>query len=174
MAKVITKLCNLISVLMILACIGIVAALMLPRLAGYQVYAVMSGSMEPYYHVGSIVYVDTEVLPEEIQAGDPITFKKSDSMVATHRVVEVDQEKRQFVTKGDANTVQDMAPVSFDSLVGKAGMSIPYIGYISLNMTTRKGIIVIAAVVVIFILLQLIPEILKPEEPEGKEGVSDE
>lgn len=168
MAKTVTKICNLISTLMIIACLAITAALIAPRLAGREAFAVMSGSMEPYYHVGSIVYVDKDISPEEIQVGDPITFQKADTAVATHRVIAIDKEARQFTTKGDANEVQDMAPVSFDNVIGKAGMSIPLLGYISLNITTKKGMIAAAAVVVVFILLQLIPEILKPEEKEGK------
>lgn len=168
MAKTVTRICNLISTLMIIACLAITAALIAPRLAGREAFAVMSGSMEPYYHVGSIVYVDKDISPEEIQVGDPITFRKADTAVATHRVIAIDEEARQFTTKGDANEVQDMAPVSFDNVIGKAGMSIPLLGYISLNITTKKGMIVAAAVVVVFILLQLIPEILKPEEKEGK------
>lgn len=168
MTKTVTRICNLISTLMIIACLAITAALIAPRLAGREAFAVMSGSMEPYYHVGSIVYVDKDISPEEIQVGDPITFRKADTAVATHRVIAIDQEARQFTTKGDANEVQDMAPVSFDNVIGKAGMSIPLLGYISLNITTKKGMIAAAAVVVVFILLQLIPEILKPEEKEGK------
>lgn len=168
MIKAVTRICNLISTLMIIACLAITAALIAPRLAGREAFAVMSGSMEPYYHVGSIVYVDKDISPEEIQVGDPITFRKADTAVATHRVIAIDEEARQFTTKGDANEVQDMAPVSFDNVIGKAGMSIPLLGYISLNITTKKGMIAAAAVVVVFILLQLIPEILKPEEKEGK------
>lgn len=168
MIKAVTRICNLISTLMIIACLAITAALIAPRLAGREAFAVMSGSMEPYYHVGSIVYVDKDISPEEIQVGDPITFRKADTAVATHRVIAIDKEARQFTTKGDANEVQDMAPVSFDNVIGKAGMSIPLLGYISLNITTKKGMIAAAAVVVVFILLQLIPEILKPEEKEGK------
>ena len=168
MTKTVTRICNLISTLMIIACLAITAALIAPRLAGREAFAVMSGSMEPYYHVGSIVYVDKDLSPEEIQVGDPITFRKADTAVATHRVIAIDKEARQFTTKGDANEVQDMAPVSFDNVIGKAGMSIPLLGYISLNITTKKGMIAAAAVVVVFILLQLIPEILKPEEKEGK------
>ena len=168
MTKTVTRICNLISTLMIIACRAITAALIAPRLAGREAFAVMSGSMEPYYHVGSIVYVDKDISPEEIQVGDPITFRKADTAVATHRVIAIDEEARQFTTKGDANEVQDMAPVSFDNVIGKAGMSIPLLGYISLNITTKKGMIAAAAVVVVFILLQLIPEILKPEEKEGK------
>ena len=168
MTKTVTRICNLISTLMIIACLAITAALIAPRLAGREAFAVMSGSMEPYYHVGSIVYVDKDISPEEIQVGDPITFRKADTAVATHRVIAIDEEARQFTTKGEANEVQDMAPVSFDNVIGKAGMSIPLLGYISLNITTKKGMIAAAAVVVVFILLQLIPEILKPEEKEGK------
>ena len=168
MTKTVTRICNLISTLMIIACLAITAALIAPRLAGREAFAVMSGSMEPYYHVGSIVYVDKDISPEEIQVGDPITFRKADTAVATHRVIAIDEEARQFTTKGDANEVQDMAPVSLDNVIGKAGMSIPLLGYISLNITTKKGMIAAAAVVVVFILLQLIPEILKPEEKEGK------
>lgn len=168
MTKTVTRICNLISTLMIIACLAITAALIAPRLAGREAFAVMSGSMEPYYHVGSIVYVDKDISPEEIHVGDPITFRKADTAVATHRVIAIDEEARQFTTKGDANEVQDMAPVSFDNVIGKAGMSIPLLGYISLNITTKKGMIAAAAVVVVFILLQLIPEILKPEEKEGK------
>lgn len=168
MTKTVTRICNLISTLMIIACLAITAALIAPRLAGREAFAVMSGSMEPYYHVGSIVYVDKDISPEEIQVGDPITFRKADTAVATHRVIAIDKEARQFTTKGDANEVQDMAPVSFDNVIGKAGMSIPLLGYISLNITTKKGMIAAAAVVVVFILLQLIPEILKTEEKEGK------
>ena len=106
--------------------------------------------------------------------GDPITFRKSENAVATHRVIAVDKEARQFTTKGDANEVQDMAPVSFDDMIGKAGMSIPLLGYISLNIGTKKGMIVAAAVVVVFVLLQLIPEILKPENLEEKEEKANE
>lgn len=168
MSKIVTKICNMISTLMIVACLAITAALIAPRLAGREAFAVMSGSMEPYYHVGSIVYVDKNISPEEIRVGDPITFRKADTAVATHRVIAIDKEARQFTTKGDANEVQDMAPVSFDDMIGRAGISIPLLGYIALNITTKKGMIAAAGVVVVFILLQLIPEILKPEEKEGK------
>ena len=172
MTGIITKFCNAVSMLMIAGCIAIVAALLAPKLAGREVFAVMSGSMEPYYHVGSVVYVDKGVAPEDIQAGDVITFRKTDELVATHRVVEADAENRQFVTKGDANEDQDLPPVSFDDMVGKAGLSIPLVGYISLYIGTRKGMIIIAGVVVCFILLQLIPEILKPEEEEKEDGAN--
>lgn len=167
MAKIITKICNAITMLILICILGIVGVLLVPRLAGYETFAVLSGSMEPYYHVGSVVFVDKSAAPEEVKVGDPITFTKTDSLVATHRVIEIDNDKREFKTKGDANETEDASPVSFDQLVGKAGVSIPLLGYISIYMKTRKGMFGIAAVFIIIILLQLIPELVKPEKKES-------
>ena len=174
MAKTVTKICNAVSAFMILSVIAVAGVMILPKVMGNDVYAVLSGSMEPHYHVGSVVIVDKDAAPEEIQVGDPITFRLSNGAVATHRVTAVDTENREFRTKGDANEVEDMAPVSFDNMIGKAGISIPMIGYLPLYMKTIKGMVAIGAYVIIFILLQLIPEILKPEEPRKEEKQSDE
>lgn len=168
MSKFVTKICNLLTGALILVILLIVGALLIPRAMGYDVYAVLSGSMEPYYHVGSIVYVDTDVEPEEINVGDPVTFKVGEGTLVTHRVTAVLTDTQEFMTKGDANEDEDLAPVPFQSVIGKAGMSIPMIGYISIYMKTKKGLFGIAAVFIVIILLQLIPEIVKPEEPEEK------
>ena len=169
MVKIITRICNLLSILMVVAVVAVGAAMIVPKIMGNDIYAVMSGSMEPFYHVGSVVIVDKHVSPEEIQTGDPITFHLGNGSIATHRVIEINEEAREFTTKGDANEDPDMAPVSFDNMIGKAGMSIPFIGYLPLYMRTPKGMFSIAAYVVVFILLQMIPEIIKPESA-GKEG----
>ena len=156
MVKTVTKICNFISVIMVLIVIAIGAVMIVPKVMGNDIYAVMSGSMEPYYHVGSVVIVDKHFTPEEIAVGDPIT----------HRVIEVNEETREFKTKGDANEVEDLAPVPFENVIGKAGMSVPMVGYIPLYMRTMKGIFCIGAYIIVFILLQIIPELLKPEKEE--------
>ena len=162
MVKTVTKICNFISVIMVLIVIAIGAVMIVPKVMGNDIYAVMSGSMEPYYHVGSVVIVDKHFTPEEIAVGDPITFRKGDNAIATHRVIEVNEETREFKTKGDANEVEDLAPVPFENVIGKAGMSVPMVGYIP----TMKGIFCIGAYIIVFILLQIIPELLKPEKEE--------
>ena len=154
MVKTVTKICNFISVIMVLIVIAIGAVMIVPKVMGNDIYAVMSGSMEPYYHVGSVVIVDKHFTPEEIAVGDPITFRKGDNAIATHRVIEVNEETREFKTKGDANEVEDLAPVPFEN------------GYIPLYMRTMKGIFCIGAYIIVFILLQIIPELLKPEKEE--------
>lgn len=169
MAKAVSKLCNLITTLIVIVIIGIVLLLVVPRVMGYDTYAVLSGSMEPHYHVGSVVFVDKSAKPEEIEVGTPITFQKTDSLVATHRVVEINAENREFVTKGDANDVIDAAPVSFDQMVGRAGISVPLIGYISIYIKTKKGMMAAAGVFIILIILYLIPEILEPDPKSESE-----
>lgn len=54
----------------VLVVIVVVVALLLvgARLFGLQVYAVLSGSMEPTYHVGSVIYVEP-VDPSEVKVG---------------------------------------------------------------------------------------------------------
>lgn len=42
------------------------------RLVGLQVFTVLSGSMEPTYHTGSLIYVK-KVDPFTIKEGQPIT-----------------------------------------------------------------------------------------------------
>lgn len=166
MAKIVTGICNMITVLFSVVVFAVIAALIIPRFMGYETFAVLSGSMEPYYHVGSVVYVNKNVEPEEIDVGDPITFRKGEETIATHRVVEINEDTREFITKGDANNAVDFAPVTFDEFVGKAGLTIPYLGYITMNIKTRQGILAAVGVLLFLIIINLIPEILKPETPE--------
>lgn len=173
MAKMVTKICNVISAVMVMIIAAIGAVMIIPKLTGDDIYAVMSGSMEPTYHVGSVVIVDKDVKPEEIEIGDSITFHLTNGEIATHRVIAVDEDARTFRTKGDANETEDVAPVSFEAMIGRAGMTVPYIGYLPLYMRTPKGMFCIGAYVAVFILLQIITELLKTDEP-GKEERLDE
>ncbi len=104
------------------------ASLILTRLFGIQIYAVASGSMEPSYHVGDLIFV-RKAQPEMIRKGDCITYLFREGTV-THRVKAIDRSRRLFFTKGDANMTRD-APVPFDRLVGKASsFSVPFLGHL--------------------------------------------
>ncbi len=128
--------------------------LLISRLLGYQVYHVVSGSMEPAYGVGELLYVKA-VEPEEVAMGDIITFRLEDT-TATHRVIGIDTENRLFFTKGDANEAPDEEPVAFDDLLGVTVFHIPGLGYVSgfiqdppgLYITIVLGLGLLAAVFV--------------------------
>lgn len=51
------KICRLLSVLILVAIVAICIPMTVPRLMGYEVYVVVSGSMEPAIPVGSALYI---------------------------------------------------------------------------------------------------------------------
>ncbi|MEG1858333.1 MAG: signal peptidase I [Pseudoflavonifractor sp.] len=164
----ISKICNFLSTLILLVAIVVAGALVLPKVVGITPMGVLSGSMEPFYHVGSIVYVNTKVTADQIAEGDAITFTVGDDTVVTHRVVAIDQAAQTFTTKGDANETKDFAPVPFSTLVGRAGLSIPLLGTLVGFFATGKGIAVLCAIAVLLIVLFTIPALLKPDDTKNK------
>ncbi len=117
-----------------------------PSVAGYQMYVVLSGSMNPAFDTGSLVFVrSTE--PESIEAGDIITYKGASASgpLTTHRVVEVNREGSElnYTTRGDANNVNDPNPVPASNLVGRVEGSFPYLGYMMGFAQTKEGLIVL-------------------------------
>ncbi|MFR3452465.1 MAG: hypothetical protein ACLTSX_13820 [Collinsella sp.] len=59
---------------------------MAPRFMGLQSYAIVSGSMEPSFPVGSLVYAEP-IEPETLAVGDVAVFWRNDEVVI-HRVEE--------------------------------------------------------------------------------------
>lgn len=146
--------------------ICIIAYLMIaaPFLAGYRPVVVLSGSMEPTYHVGSIVYYK-ETPFERIEEGDAITFQAgSDGALVTHRVVEKQAISQTFVTQGDANDGPDPNPVSYNQVVGKtAKWTVPYAGYF---ITFGKQPVVIGIMAAILIIGMVLDNV-KTERKHG-------
>lgn len=140
--------------------------LMGTRLMGYQVFNVVSGSMEPTYSVGDLLYVK-EVDPDGIKVGDPITFVlNEDLVVATHRVVEIDAENRHFYTKGDANETADAAPVHFNNVVGVPQFSIPLLGYVSDYIQHPPGLYVAIGLGVALLAVVFLPDLFRKKNEE--------
>ena len=154
-------------VLLAIALVGI-------RVIGFTPYTVLSGSMEPTYHVGSVVYVK-KVDPTTLKVGDPITFHLTGNVIATHRIIEVHGEGTPnlgFRTQGDANeTVDGITPAS--AVIGKATFSIPYLGYLSNFLQQPKGLITVvgtgAAVLAISYIIDALFPAKKETEPEAGE-----
>lgn len=150
------------------ALFGLIAALAVLlaglRIAGLVPYIVTSGSMSPTFAAGSLIYVKAAA-PEEIQVGDPITYRLESSVV-THRVVGIDAENRLFYTKGDANEEADFSPVSFGRLIGKPALHIPLLGYFSYYVATPFGLFILIGVGLFVLALRLFSD--KDKAPEGK------
>ena len=76
----------------------IAAVLYIPRLMGLKTYKVLSGSMEPEYHVGSVVYVEKSSI-DDIEVGDVITFYINDNTVVTTGLLIKIMTQRAFTPK---------------------------------------------------------------------------
>lgn len=129
--------CSLIGTLMLLIVIALAVPLTVPGYLGYQVYNVVSGSMEPSIPIGSVIYVKT-VDPVDITKGDVIAFQSGDSVIM-HRVVDNKIVEGTFVTKGDANEAEDMNEVPYTSLIGLVVRHIPVMGQLLILFGSTFG-----------------------------------
>lgn len=154
------KLWDTVTTVLVVLVVVFAIFLMGSRLVGLQVFNVISGSMEPTYSVGDLLYVKT-VDPDSVKVGDPITFVlNEDLVVATHRVVAIDSENRLFTTKGDANGTEDAAPVHFNNLIGIPVFAIPLLGYVSSYIQNPPGMYVAIAFGVILLAAVFLPDML--------------
>ena len=174
MNKTIKKIWNwttsaLVAVVVILALLLVGA-----RLVGLQVFTVLSGSMEPAYHVGSLIYVK-ETDPFELESGDVITFMLDEDTVATHRIIEVvpddeDPSVVRFRTQGDANEAADGSLVHYKNVIGTPVFTIPRLGYVANYIQNPPGTYIAISGGAILLLLVFLPDLFgKEEETEKKQ-----
>lgn len=161
--KVIRVILNILS-WPVYVCIAAGLLIAAPMVAGYRPVVVLSGSMEPTYHVGSIIYYK-EAPFEQITQGDPITFHAGDGgSLITHRVVEKSEMNREFVTKGDANESADPNPVSYSNVAGKTSkLTIPYAGYL-ISVGRKPAVLAVLAAILV---LGMLGDNLAPEKEKG-------
>ena len=174
MNKTVKRIWNVISGVLVGIVVLLAIALVGVRLVGFKPFVVMSGSMEPNYHVGSLVYVKS-VDYKELDVGDPITYMVSQDTIVTHRIIEVlvdeeDPDTLRYFTKGDANDVADGVSVHYKNIIGKPVFSIPYLGYVSNYIQNPPGMYVAIAGAAILILLVFLPDVFADDKKktEGK------
>ena len=127
--------------------IALYAVVEIPILFGHRPLIVLSGSMEPSYKVGSLLYYH-EVPIESIKEDDIITFKLEDDKYVTHRVVSI--EDGQIKTKGDANTSDDPWTITSKEFQGKvSNLKIPYIGYYINFVNTHLYLIWVVVIILL-------------------------
>lgn len=144
------------------------------RLVGLQVFTVLSGSMEPNYHVGSLIYVKS-VDYKELEPGDVITFMLDEDTVATHRITEVlpdktDGEALRFRTKGDANDAEDGSLVHYKNIIGSPLLTIPYLGYFAHYIQNPPGTYVAISVGALLLLLVFLPDLFSSDDNQYEDA----
>ena len=119
-------------------------ASLLPIPGNYRVLTVLSGSMEPAIHVGSIVAIRPA---KDYKIGDVITFGEigQAKVPITHRINDIKIEGGQpvYITKGDANNAPDTDEAPYSSVDGKMLFSVPLLGYALSFLKKPVGFILI-------------------------------
>ncbi len=172
--QTIKKLWNLTTTILVIL-VAILAILLAGvRVFGLQVFTVLSGSMEPVYHTGSLIYVQEIQDTTKIADGTVITFLLDENTVATHRVVaavpdETDPTVVRYRTKGDANDAEDGKLVHYRNIIGTPVFSIPYLGYAADFIQNPPGTYIAMSAGAVLLMLVFLPDLLfSEEEPKEK------
>lgn len=125
-----------------------------PSVFGFKAMTVLTGSMKPKIKPGDLVIVSNIKNYNSIKVGDTVTYKSKENILITHRISGIDNKggSRTFITKGDANPVADVEPVTQNQLEGTYVTKIPYIGYAEMFVKTGAGIISLIVIPLILIM----------------------
>ena len=149
------KLLQIISTILVALAVLLAVALVGVRLAGIRTFTVLSGSMEPTYHVGSLIYVkkvdSTTIRPGQVpDEDDPSTLR--------------------FRTKGDANDAEDGSLVHYKNVIGTPVFAIPKLGYAANYIQHPPGLYVAISAGAVLLLLTFLPDLLSggSDKEQGK------
>lgn len=172
MPNSIKKIWNGLTTLLVAVVVVLAVLLVGARVIGLQVFTVLSGSMEPAYHVGSLIYVK-EVDARQLETGDVITFMVDEDTVATHRIAGVvpdenDPTTIRYRTKGDANEAEDGTLVHYKNVIGTPIFSIPGLGYVAAYIQQPPGMYIAISAGALLILLVFLPDLFSDGEKKQK------
>ena len=152
-------------IVLLIACTVLLVAIKFvgetPSVFGYNLYYIVTGSMEPTIAVGDII-LSKQATVEELEVGDIVTFTgesgELEGTIVTHRIQSVYEENGQIyvVTKGDANTVND-PPLRAEAVLAVMKCKVPLLGGLVRIINTPLGFL---ALVITPLLISLVKEII--------------
>lgn len=172
--KITNVITNIVTWAVILCVLFAAGTLFVPKLFGIEPYYVLSGSMEPVIHTGSLVYIqEMDEAPAEYEI---IAYEAGDGIPVVHRVVEVVDGG--YITKGDANELPDGNVVVPDKVLGKCILTVPQAGYLLSSIqnhafyigpvTIPLTAVILVGIMLLFNLFQFILGCLLPDEKENE------
>jgi len=156
-----------------------------PSFFGYNLYYILTGSMEPELSAGDIIVgkkVDTSVL----SVGDVVVYGglegETKGKIITHKITDILTEGGDtvFITKGTANVISD-PPVKPDQIISRMEFKVPFAGAVFSLVNSRWGFFVIIILPLGFLLageiislVKACKEIKEEEQNETENNDSDE
>lgn len=130
--------------LIIASALTIWKGLMLVTGSESPIVVVLSGSMEPAFHRGDLLFL-TNHSEDPVRVGDIVVFKiRGRDIPIVHRVIKLHEKEDgtfKILTKGDNNSVDDRGLYAQDQvwleksdIVGRARGFVPYVGMITILM----------------------------------------
>lgn len=128
------------------------------------IVVVLSGSMEPAFHRGDLLFLNNDVR-EDYKVGDIVVFKIDGREIPiVHRILKLHEKENgtvKILTKGDNNNVDDRglyAPgqlwLEKKDIVGRAKGFVPYVGIVTILMNDYpKFKYIVLSVLGIFVLI---------------------
>ena len=113
----------------------------LPMPLGFGAAVVLSGSMEPEFSAGDLIFVQEA---DSYQLKDIVVYQDGRSLVV-HRIVNIDGET--VITQGDANLAAD-EPMDISAIKGQVIAIIPFFGNVVRVLKTPTATIVLLAAAV--------------------------
>lgn len=174
MKRTIKKIGNGLGAVIVALAVVLAVALVGVRLVGLRPFVVLSGSMEPTYPVGALIYVK-KVDYKTLSVGDAITFMMDEDTVVTHRIIEIlpddtEPDTLRFVTQGDANDAPDGSTVHYKNILGKPVLAVPGLGYLADCIQHPPGSYVALSVGALLLLLAFLPDLFAPEGEKTSES----
>jgi len=143
---ILKKIVHILSYICYLAII-LYVAVCIPSVFGYKPLVVLTGSMEPVFKPGSVIFYE-KVEKSDIKQGDIITFKIDDGTYVSHRVNRIVDGL--YETKGDRNNTPDGKLISYSDVLGKnTNFSIPYIGYYVSFVNNNLYLVMIVIIILV-------------------------
>jgi signal peptidase len=145
------------------------ALMVLPALAGYQRYVIVSGSMTGTYDRGSVVF-DRVVPTRELKVGAAITYRPPASSgvdhLITHRIqaISLHHGVPVYRTKGDANPVAD--PWTFtlpNPSQAVVRFHVPFAGFAIAALSDRRLRMLVVGLPALLIAVSSLVSLWRPE-----------
>lgn len=116
-------------VLSIVVVMSISIGLIVLRLAGGQLLAVQSNSMQPVFAAGDALIV-LPVQPDKVRPGEIVSYRSptGNNMIVSHRAELNDATLQTITTKGDAQKQSDAVAVSHALIIGEPTGVVPGLG----------------------------------------------
>ncbi len=136
-----------------------------PKIFGFMMANVSSGSMEPTFYKGDSIITHEQ---DDYEVGDIILFVGADGWNVTHRIVEENADGT-YTTKGDNNNSNDTNPVQKSQIEGKVVAILPGMGFVVSELQGGWGIALIILLIALFELPDIIEWFKKDKTCDGED-----